>query len=649
MLRKLLIAILLTGFSAADTALSYQVFEGHPRLFFRQEAWGERSVTTDMLRKRARDSRYSRFLEKMTRRGSCNWALKAVMLDDTEAALECIERLEKREDFGNTTDAGLELMWDAMAFDWLYNNENFTPAAKEKVIATLARGAEHCMRLYTSQGAHIFHTRMYGYPTGVAVAGLALKGHHPEADKFIDWAYNVYLRDLFPARRIQDGTVHNSMAYGRKYTMWLVGHFIAAWYSATGENLWQMIRQQQGDWAWREALFVIYGEQPDGLLVRFGDCFFRGSERFSFRVVSERAFAYGEPVGAGYVDYLFDIHSAVTRNRIGTEMGNEYQVFLYWDADQQGVPHTTLPARILFSPKGTGMAFWRTGWESEDTFIFFKCGDYFDNHGHFDSGHVEIFRRAPLLIEAGTYSGGTGTDHYQKFFHNSISHNTIQIVDPSDPEDAGSQRFYNNQGQGTIERYLANEKNEYGDVIAYRDQEGWAYLAADFTAAYPPGRVKQVVRELAWIGERYLVVVDNISLAGGIFQPRVLWHYPVAPLLETGRFTVSDAGARAVVNVLAPAEAVIDTVAAFRVGTTTYPPRKPDPSLGAGRVEIRVRETGRLDYTFVQVIDVADNTEAPEVFSLAGRAGSKLVKIKLPSLTLTLEGTPGARTGLDLD
>lgn len=646
---RLFLTILLSILSTAGLSLSYQVFEDHPRLFFRDNAWGERSITTDILRKRARDSRYSRFLERMTRRGSCNWALKAVMLDDTDAALECIEMLEKRRGFGNTTDAGLVLMWDAMAFDWLYNNANFTNAAKEKVIANLARGAQHCMDLYKNQGTHIFHTRMYGYPTGVAIAGLALKGHHPEADKFIDWAYKVYLRDLFPARQIQDGTAHNSMAYGRKYTMWLVGHFIAAWYSATGENLWKMIREEQGDWAWREALFLIYGEQPNGLLVRFGDCFFRGSERFSFRVVSERAFAYSEPAGAGYVNYLFDIHAAVTRNRIGTEMGSEYQVFLYWDADQEGTSHTTLPSRILFSPKGTGMAFWRTGWGADDTFIFFKCGDYFDNHGHFDSGHVEIFRRAPLLIEAGSYSGGTGTDHYKKFFHNSVAHNTIQIVDPSDPEDAGSQRFYSNQTQGTIEKYLANEKNEYGNIIAYRDENRWAYLAADFTAAYTPDRVKRVVRELIWLGERYLVVVDNISLAARGFQPRVLWHYPVAPLLESKRFTVSDAGARAVVNVLAPAEAVIDTVAAFTVGTSQYPPRNPNPSLGAGRAEIRVRETGKLDYTFVQVIDVADNTEAAPAFSLVGKAGSNLVKIDLPVGILTLEGTPGARTGLDLD
>ncbi|HUU29891.1 MAG TPA: heparinase II/III family protein [archaeon] len=647
MLKRLVFTVIFLSLGLADLSQAVEVFNGHPRLFFRDKAWGEPSITTEILRQRARDSRYSKFLDLMTRRNPCNYALRAVMLDDKEAALQCISMLEKPLEFDGTTDDGRILMWDAMAFDWLYNNQNFSDSSKAKVIARLAQGAQRCMDQYYSQGAHIFHTRMYGYPTGAAIAGLALKGHHPDADKYLEWGYKTYLKDLFPAREIQDGTVHNSMAYGRKYTMWLVGHFIAAWYTATGENLWRMIREKQGDWAWREALFVIYGEQPDGLLVRFGDNFFRGTERFSFRVVSERAFYYNEPVGAGYINYLFEKHAGITNGRIGTEMGSEYQVFLYWDADNKGVPRTTLPARILFSPRGTGMAFWRTGWGADDTFIFFKCGDYFDNHGHFDSGHTEVFRRAPLLIEAGTYAGGTDTDHYKKFFHNSVAHNTIQIVDPGLLDDAGSQRYYNNQTIGTIEAYRANKEREMGDIIQYRDEGGWAYLAADFTAAYTPDRVRKVVRELAWIGERYLVVVDNISLADKKFQPRILWHYPVRPLLEKKRFTVSDAGARAIVTVLAPEMAVIDTVPAFKVGTAFYPPEKPRPDLGVGRAEIYVPTTGNYDYTFVQVIDVADNTAAAPSPRLEVKEISGATIIKLPEGTLTLAGQADKRTGVD--
>jgi len=648
MLKKLvLMAAILSLYTPAPSP-AVEVFEGHPRLLFRDKPWGERSITTDMLRRRAGDSRYNKFLERMNRRGSLNHALRALLLNDREAALSCISRLEKPYDFDATTDDGRVVMWDAMAFDWLYHDENFSEASREKVVAKLAAGAQWCMDQYRIQGSHIFHTRMYAFATGAAVAGLALKGHHPDADRYIEWGHRTYLKDLFPARRLQDGTVHNSMAYGRKYTMWLVGHFIAAWYSATGENLWKMIREQQGDWAWRGALFMIYGEQPDGRMVRFGDCFFRGTERFSFRVVSERAHAYNEPVGAGYLNYLLETHAGMTNNRPGIEIGNEYQVILYWDADNKGKSHASLPTRIMFSPEGTGMAFWRSGWNAEDTFIFFKCGDYFENHGHFDAGHLEVFRRAPLLIEGGSYGGGTGTGHYKKYFHQSISHNTIQVADPTLPGDDGSQRYYNNQSQGSFEAYRANEKNEMGNIIGYRDEEDWVYLAADFTAAYPAGRVSKVVRELTWIGERYLVVVDNIILAENKYQPRILWHYPVRPQLEEKRFTVSDSGARAVVTVLAPGNAVIDTVRAFTVGDSLYPPRRPNPGLGLGRAEVFVPETGGYDYIFVQVIDVADNTEAPCLPALDLQETSGTMTIRLPAGALTLQGRIGARTAIEL-
>ncbi len=644
MLRQIVSFPLLACAFLTSQPAAADIFPEHPRLLFRNQPWAERSVTVDVLEARAGDSRYAPFLERLTNRGPHGWALRAVMLNDDAAADSAVARLLRRRDYGSTTDAGLELMWDAFAFDWLYGHPSFSEEEKQQVIDNLVRGARRCRELYDNQGAHIFHTRMYGYPTGTGIAGLALAGHHPEAEEFIQWAYDKYYNDLFPARAVQDGTVHNSMAYGRKYTMWLVGHFIAAWYSATGENLWRTIREEQGDWAWREALFVIHGEQPDGRMVRFGDNFFRGTERFSFRVVSERAFYYEEPAGQGYLNYLIAKHRNVTRNRIGTEMGNAYQVFLYWDADDPGLAHSALPPRILFSPDGTGMAFWRTGWKNDDTYLFFKCGDYFDNHGHFDAGHVEVFRRAPLLIEGGSYAGGTSSDHYRKYFHNSVSHNTIQIADPADPEDAGSQRHYNNQNMNTIRHYRDDRNREYGNVIDYRDYgEGLAYLAAEFSAAYPKGRAENVVRELVWTAGRYLVVVDNLRLADPKYQPRVLWHYTVEPKTEGKRFTVADGGARAVVSAVAPKDAQVEQVEAFRVGTGIFPPRNPDPSLGAGRAETFVPETGRKSYTFVHVIDVADDGVQPVTPTLV-TADAQLVQIGLGDFSVVLEGKPGARS-----
>jgi len=643
MLARICFLFVFLSFAWCTPSAAVEVFQGHPRLLFRDAPYGEHSITTEMLKKRAADPRYRKFLDRVDR-GSLNFALRALLLDDSQAALECISRLEKPSGFGTTTDAGRILMWDAMAFDWLYNHKLFSEESKQKAIRRLVNGARRCMNMYYSQGTHIFHTRMSAFPAGVAVAGLALKGHHPEADKFLNWGYNTFIKNQLPARQIQDGTVHNSMAYGRKYTMWLVGNFLSAWYTATGEDLWKVIRQEQGDWAWREALFCIYGEQPDGKMVRFGDNFYRGTERFSFRVISERAFYYDEPVGFNYINHLLSSHAGDTGKQKGVELGCEYMVLLYWDPDNKGIPYTTLPGRILFSPRGTGMAFWRTGWNRDDTFIFFKCGDYFGNHGHFDAGHLEVFRRAPLLIESGSYRGGTNTEHYKKYFHTSLAHNTIRIVDPTVENDRGDQRFHNNQTQGTMEEHFADREGEYGDVIQYRDEGDWAYLAADFTAAYPSSRAKRVVRELVWIGARFLVVIDNLTLAESRYQPRVLWHYPVRPVLEEKRFTVSDAGARAVVNVLAPADAVIDTVPGFKVGANFYPPAKPHPSLGVGRAEVSAPLTGKTDHLFVEVIDVADDTVEPAPVSVQQDEASGTLTVILPTGSLTLRGPAELRS-----
>lgn len=642
----LLMLCLLPGVTAL---FAVEVFPGHPRLLIRDQAWGPRSITTDMLVERAKDPRYEPFLKLMHRRGAQNLALRALMTGSREDARAAIDKLLARRGYGSTTDAGPELMWDALAFDWLYNNPEFSEAEKQKVIENLVRGADSCHAMYVNQGTHIFHTRMYAYPQGAAIAGLALKGHHPKADFYADWGYQTYIKDLFPARRLQDGTVHGSMAYGRKYTMWMVGQFIACWTTATGEDLWGMIRREQDDWAWKEALFCIYCEQPDGRMVRFGDNFHRGTERFSFRVISERAHYYDEPTGRDYLNKLLARHAGGTDNRIGTEMGNEYAVFLYWDPDAPAVDYATLPKKMLFSPNGTGMAFCRTGWGPDDTFVFFKCGDYFDNHGHFDAGHVEVFRRVPLLIEAGSYAGGTDSDHYKKFFHQSVSHNTIQIADPSDPEDDGSQRFYNNQGQGSFEKYMSNPLNEYGDIADARDIGGPdLYLAADFTAAYPGGRATSVIRELVWAGERWLVVIDNVGVGDPKFVPRVLWHYTVQPATVSNGFVVADGGARAAVSVLSPADAVINRVEAWKVGTGVYPPQNPSPALGAGRVEVTVEKAGRTDYTFVTVIDIADQDVTPVKASLDVSADG-LTVIDLEAGKVILSGEAGKRTRVSFE
>jgi len=645
LIRNILAAMIALALISVANASAQEVFPGHPRLFFRDSAWGERSLTTAQLRQRARDQRYKAYVNRLSY-SSANLALKALLLDDSTAAAECVKLLQADWGFSETTTDGELVMWAALAFDWLYPSPFVSAATKTALATRLAQGADWCISEYMSQGAHVFHTRMYAFASGVGMAGLALKGHHANADRYIQWADSIYTKHLFPARQLQDGSVHSGMGYGRRYVMWHPGHFMSAWYSATGQDRWATVRQSQGDWAWREAEFLMYARQPDSLLIRYADCFRRTSERYTFRVIAERAYAYQEPAGFDYLNYLFRTQAAQTDSRV-VEEGNAYNVLLWWDADKAGSTFTALPTRKLFSRDGTGMVFWRTGWGEDDTFVFFKCGDYFEDHGHFDQGHLEVFRHKPLLIEAGAYEGDFSGTYRLNFYHRTIAHNSLLVVNPASSADEGGQRVFSVQDHATLESWKADPTVQTGDIKDYRDNGYWSFVSGDLTRAYTSQQLSKAVREVAWIGERFLVVVDNVVLASTSLQPKILWHYTVRPQIEGRRFSVADGGGVATVSVLAPAEAEIDTVAEYHVGSAYYPPPDPRPELGVGRAEVTVKHPSGTEQVFVQVIEVGDAGQAPAEVSLDNSGGS--LRVNLPTGSLVLSGPAGAREKVDFE
>lgn len=628
----------LTAFSST----SPPVREDHPRLLFRAQSEDSRTVTLEMIRKRVSDPRYERFRQGLYtssfidrgRATLANLALRAVAWQEDAAADSAIADLQRPLRFTGETWDGIRVLWAAFALDWLWEHPNFDQAEKDTAIETVAAGAE---RLYgmLRGGSHVFHTRMYGWTCGLAAAGIALSGHHPEAEKYFSFAYDYFRNDLLPSRHLQGGSVHNGFGYGRHYTMWLTGHYLAFLYTATGEDLWAEIREHQDDWAAREAEFIIYGRQPDGLMAKFGDCYRRTSERFSFRVIAERNWFYREPVFQGYLQRLL-----AEQTETVFERGNEYIAFLYYEPSWTSAPESILPGRTVFGRWGTGMVFWR-GWQPDDTWIFFKCGDYFENHGHYDQGHVEIFRSAPLLAEAGAYVGGFDSDFRMNFYRRSVSHNTLLITDPGNPDDIGDQRVYMNQSLGTMDRYLADLGAETGDIIAYSEGPETGYVMADLTRAYSGNQAHRVTRELALVGDRYLLVVDRVALADSRRQPRALWHCPVRPEIYERGFAVRRGGSRVVFQLLAPDDARLEWVEGFRAGAVTYElPGEPGPynDPGVGRMEV-VGVTGKPEHLFIQAMDIASDDVGAAGFVL--KEAGETVTVGLPdgrTLRLTRAG-----------
>jgi hypothetical protein len=601
-----------------------RIHAGHPRLFFRSEPWGKRGLTLDMVAQRAREPGASQILEQL-QTSPPNLALRSLLLGDESAAAQVIDRLQQPILWKElTTDEGFDVAWRAMAYDWLHLHPRFTEEMKRRAAGNIADAAQKLVAELDHGGPHIFHTRMYGWAMGVTLAGLALYGDHPRAQDLARYGAAYFKTKLFPARELQDGTVHNGFGYGRKYTMWATAHFISCWLSATGEDLWSEIAEREGDWARREMLFLYYGRYPDRTYLRFGDSYSITSDNYTFRAVAERTWGYGDAIGAGILKKLI----AENEGKV-VETPSAYVYLLFYDPHAIAASLDSLPTKALFSRSGTGIAVWKSGWGPDDTTVLFKCGNYFDDHGHFDQGHLDVFRRSMLLLDSGAYLTFDGPFRTE-YWHRTVAHNTVLIVDPAVPGDEGGQRVFHSQTDASLEDYRRNRQSETGDIVDYQDAPGLSSVTGDLTAAYPADRVEKVIRTVKFVDDRYLVVLDEIVTRRPGLRPIVLWHTPVVPCMDPAgrRFVASRNGTRAEITTLLPAGARLEWVDGFVAGGRKIEPAgrlRPELDMGAGMVEVSAPDTAKRNYTFLHVIDVADDSADPA--QLSASADSKQIRV----------------------
>ena len=635
------ISLLFLSSGLFSVACSAEIISSHPRLFFRDRNWAEgNGLTIEKVRERAIRSE-ARYALSILDGSLPNDALHSLLVSDTDSsdfyARRAIDSVVQPIDMSEmTTSRGIDLAFYALVYDWLYSHPYFDNLKKKQAADNMVAVAERLVEELEGD-AHIFHTRMYGWATGVALAGLALAGDDPRADGLVYFAGNYYKNKLFPARELQDGTVHNGFGYGRKYCMWLTNHFISCWHSATGENLWNVIAENQGDWARDEIYFNIYGRYPDGSYLRYGDRYSTFSDYYSFRAVSELTQAYADPYGEGFLKKLLDENDG----RV-LEKPSAYLYFLFYNPDLPALPESDLPKTRLFSRDGTGMVIWKSGWEKNGTTVFFKCGDYFGDHGHFDQGHISVFNRVPLLMDSGAYLTFSG-QFRTEYWHCTVAHNTILIVDPSIEYDSGNQRIFSSQSDATIAEYEANPLSETGNIIDYHESEDLCYVAGDITAAYPTDRAERVTRELVFANGKYLVVVDRITTPRDELQPKVLWHCAVYPdsIDQNYRFRVDSHGGRASVTTAWPPDAKSAWIDSFEVNGRKIEPvgkfRSHD-DMGMGYFE--VTDSGNAkEHLFVHLIEVGDSPADPNAYdppsaNVECRVDENEIRVEIPDRVL---------------
>ncbi len=567
-----------------------QLHPDHPRLFLRNSSWGKegRGLTVAEVRARASRKAYRPYLEFLDQKPytPATLALKYLAEGDTDAAETAVDLLQKKVHANGTTGDGDALEETAIAFDWLATYPAFKGERRRLAIENIAAAAERLMRML-EVGGHIYHTRMYAWANGVTFAGLALMGEHDRAEIYLNFGYRYWLTRLFPARRFQGGAWHNSFAYGRKYMVRSTFSFLSVWRSAADIDMWKVVREQQGGWAQEMFYYILYTLRRDGSHPRYGDCFTASARAYDVPLALQYAAETSDPYATGYAAHLLEHYGPKAMKGITSGQWKKYGL-LYFDPQAPQKKPDDLPKARLFGQKGMGCVVMRSGWGEFDNWIFFKCGNYFGNHGHPDQGHFEIFRWRPLLLDAGYYDG-MSTPHAINYFKRAIAHNTILISDPNDPRDVGNQRQFSYQVAGSMPAYHAATQCETGDILSFKDADEYAWVVGDVTKAYDAHTVQQFTRTLVWLKDSNLLVFDTVKTVKPNRRVRFLLHYPSTPKIVDRQFTIANKHSRLVGCTLLPRQAKITDLPGFEVNGKQFPPRRGGGNkswAGAGHLEI---------------------------------------------------------------
>lgn len=585
------------------------IYPGHPKIFIRGgDQPPQIGVSLSELRRRIKSSPWSRYTGRLglhAEYGSFyslpNLALKWLAMGDSSAADRAVSIMKRPVPRDNTTTDGDLTEAAAIAYDWLYNYAGFSEEDKETVRENLLDAGR---RMLSIMRDHVFHTRPNAWASGALMAGLALYPEVPEGEKMALEAIKYWKDNLFPARRLMDGPWQNSMAYGRKYLTRSVFHAMSAWSSATGDDVWFQAARQD-NWAERMLYVFIYACRPDYTYVTYGDFFssFWTARTGSMCNVLDATQGTRNPYGQGFIAELERRYG----NR-GLEPHRAYYL-VFLDPTVPARPKSELPLCEVFGPHSMGCCFMRSGWGPNDIFLFYKCGDYYGDHGHFDQGTFEIFYKKPLAVDSGSYTEGFSGPHRMNYTIRSVAHNTLVFPERGKDEEGGQRVFHQ---QGVRNPRALPPTCETGDILLFNDQPGYCHVLGDVARAYD--RVKTFYRHFLYVKPNIVVIFDAVSLAPK-YRRLWLYHYPTKAEISEEFFKVVNGGGGVAGQVLLPAQAEIRDVPGFTVGSREYPAENqasPDIT-GKGRVEVEPAGQTEPSTYFLVVLTIGDGARVKPV------------------------------------
>ncbi|MFH1006430.1 MAG: heparinase II/III family protein [Candidatus Latescibacterota bacterium] len=208
--------------------------------------------------------------------------------------------------------------------------------------------------------------------------------------------------------------------------------------------------------------------------------------------------------------------------------------FLWYDPELNPErPGLAAPVKVY---PGCGWGIMRAGWGPEDTFFAIKSGNT-AGHAHADAGTFLLQHGGkPLVMDSGTSS--YIVPEWHTYYHTTRAHSTIMVG-----------------GRGQVKRLP-------GRIVGYGGVPGCALMVADAAAPYE-GKLRRFIRNVACLGGRYYVIVDELAKDGpGPFE--WLLHYDGALTREDGDFLIANGDRRLLVRMAEPESIVSSLEHGFR-------------------------------------------------------------------------------------
>jgi hypothetical protein len=505
-------------------------------------------------------------------------ALHWLVTGDEGSAQACLDELRATNpDDGYGLYALGPVLTLPVAYDWLWAWKGFSAADKKLVEEKIVKTADASVAFLKGKGDSVWHTSAPRSLMAVALAGAAL-----DAAKGAEYA--AFAKEYFegvyaPAMAALDGGAVAGMSYAVTEGFHPLLH--ALWAMKTGRGYDGFaVAKARGDWLNAMGEYLGCQSLPDMTWQRWGDCVTgsRASLKEEARNVLDML-ARGGSASAAWLS----AQAAKKWPETSAYHASVVPDFFVFGAEE-GEPPPEPPRARLFGRATIGQACLRTGWGDDATVVFFKAGDYFDNHGHFDQGAFTIWRKGFLALDSGAY-GSFDAAHRMEYARKSIAHNVL--VFGTDAE--GGQRLLNSQDSGDLADHVAKKKArnlETAEILAWEAREGWAYVAASLGAAYDPKVVASWTREIVFLDSGALVVLDRAKARA---PARWLLHTTGEPALETGTFRVTEGSSALAGWTLLPDKAVVKKVGpGCFVDGKDFPPDKVASFgvPGAWRVEV---------------------------------------------------------------